>query len=342
MSVCKIDQIFDNEETKYELHLFQREDIRAYDSAVLDILLMDRTTNKNIILATNDYEQLGDFYRAEYEICFSLIKGTNTHVIQPRISKSRKYQNHRIKSKAEVFTPSWICNAQNNLIDTQWFGRENVFNIAFGKSWIVNSKKIEFPNIKSKKWTDYVDARRLEITCGEAPYLVSRYDTVTAKPIKVERRIGLLDRKLRIVNENTDTEKDWFDWVVRAYQSTYGYEYHGDSLFLARENLLYTFIDNLEYKFNRKPTIDELKEVATIISWNLWQMDGFTFTAPYSDVRAMKEYEQMIIFQDESKSKIVNRPKFCLIRDWQAYRWKKKSTIEYRSLLQDRNEVYIC
>ena len=27
-----------------------------------------------------------------------------------------------------MFTPSWVCNAQNNLIDDAWFGRKGVFN----------------------------------------------------------------------------------------------------------------------------------------------------------------------------------------------------------------------
>lgn len=47
---------------------------------------------------------------------------------------------------------------------------------------------------------------RLEISCGEAPYLVSRYDSVTGKTIKIKNRIGLLDRKLRIVSENIEEE----------------------------------------------------------------------------------------------------------------------------------------
>ena len=88
----------------------------------------------------------------------------------------------------------------------------------------------------------YVDAKRLEISCGEAPYLVSRYDTVTGKEITIEQRIGLLDRKLRVVGENTNTEEEWFKWTKRAYESTYGYEYQGDSLLIARENLLSTLL----------------------------------------------------------------------------------------------------
>ena len=52
-----------------------------------------------------------------------------------------------------------------------------------------------------------MDAQRLEISCGEAPYLVSRYDTVMGETIPISQRIGLLDRKLRVVSENTDTEE---------------------------------------------------------------------------------------------------------------------------------------
>lgn len=48
-----------------------------------------------------------------------------------------------------------------------------------------------------------MDARRIEISCGEAPYLVSRYDTVTGEFIELLSRIVLLDRKLRVVTENT-------------------------------------------------------------------------------------------------------------------------------------------
>ena len=109
---------------------------------------------------------------------------------------------------AEVFTPSWICNAQNNLIDEAWFGRKDVFNRELTTpdgqhTWKVNEAKITFP--EGKTWKDYVHDIRMEITCGEAPYLVSRYDTTTGCFIPVDRRIGLLDRKLRIISENTAT-----------------------------------------------------------------------------------------------------------------------------------------
>lgn len=173
----------------------------------------------------------------------------------------------------------------------------------------------------------------MEITCGEAPYLVSRYDTVTGKSIKIHNRIGLLDRKLRVINENVDDEKDWFMWVRKAYQSIYGYEYQGDNLLIARKNLLYTFIDNMMYKFDRQPTINELKRIAYIISWNIWQMDGLTYTAPYSEMKVQDEYEQLTLFSfSEEQGEICESNKNaipCIIRDW-----TNKCNLEYRSMLK--------
>lgn len=188
----------------------------------------------------------------------NLVTGNNTRIVQPRVFKSISEQAKRTKDKAEVFTPSWVCNEQNNLIDEAWFEKKDVFNVITSKSWTATKEKISFP--ANKTWHDYVNAKRMEISCGEAPYLVSRYDTVTGKEIAIEERIGLLDRKLRIVNENTENEEDWIKWTVRAYESTYGYEYQGDNILIARENLLYTFIEYMDYKFSHKPTNAQLKK----------------------------------------------------------------------------------
>ncbi len=187
---------------------------------------------------------------------------------------------HRVKDKAEVFTPSWICNRQNNLIDNAWFEKENVFNIEKEKSWHTVTKKITFPN--GKTWQDYVKANRMEISCGEAPYLCSRYDTVSGLWIELQDRIGVLDRKIRIINENTASKEEWLKWVKEAYKATYGFEWQGDSLLIARENLLFTFIDYYEGRFTESPDINTLTEMAKINSWNIFQMDGLKFVIPNS------------------------------------------------------------
>ncbi|WP_338949057.1 restriction endonuclease subunit M [Fusobacterium nucleatum] len=294
-----------------------------WSKKILEILLIDRTTNRNIIWGTDDYENLGKDYYSHFPILLHLITGENSNIIQPRVWKTKEKQGNRKKEKAEVFTPSWICNMQNNLVDNAWFGRENIFNIEKEKSWEVTENKINFPKKKNKTWQKYVDENRLEITCGEAPYLVSRYDTVSGKPIELNERIGILDRKMRIVNENTNNEKEWLKWSERAFQSTYGFEFQGDSLLIARENLLASYCDYIEYKLQREPTEFELLKIAKIISWNLWQMDGLTYTVPFQKV--IKPNEQITLFDYEKKEKNI----FCIIKDWRV-----RKNIVFKDLLK--------
>lgn len=288
-------------------------DIVSLDKKILEILLKDRTSKKNIIWATDDYIYLGENFSPKKEICIETITGAYGNIIQPRALKEKHEQTRRTKDKAEVFTPAWICNEQNNLVDECWFGRKNVFNIAKNKTWKTNTAKIQFPEKNKYKWYKYVDTKRLEISCGEAPYLVSRYDAVTGKMINLADRIGLLDRKLRIVNEHTKDLSTWYNWTKRAFQSVYGYEYQGDSLLLARENLLYTFIDNYKSKTNKPIPIKWLKEIATIISWNIWQMDGTTNMIPLYN----EEYQQMDLFGNIEQDNI-GQP--CIIKDWRGKR----------------------
>ena len=260
-----------------------------------DILLKDRTTEKNIIWAADDYQK----FKPTDEIIYDDIS-----LIKPRFEKVREEQKSRTKKRAEIFTPAWICNLQNNLIDEKYFGRANVFNTIEGQNWTPTTERISFDG---EKWQDYILQNRLEITCGEAPYLVSRYDAVTGKEIPLERRIGLLDRKFRIVNENTDSETEWIIWAIKAVQSCYGYEFQGDNLFLARQNIFLTFKEYFKNRFNEEPALETQKQVAEIISWNLWQMDGLNFKVPFAG-EAMDN-----LFCGSSQNEI-----FCKIKDWQT------------------------
>lgn len=305
-----------NEQQIYEMH-----------PELLRILLKDCTTNRTIIWGTNNYLSYGADYGERYPMHIDQITGTHAGIIQPRVAKSHEHKGARTKEMAEVFTPSWICNAQNNLVDQAWFERDVVFNRELDHHWETITDKISFPEDKSKKtWKAYVDERRLEITCGEAPYLVSRYDTVTGEAIEIKDRIGLLDRKLRIVGENTETEDEWLKWAERAVQSTYGFEFQGDSLLLARENILFTYSDYLEEALKRQPSIQELIKIAKIIAWNIWQMDGLTFTIPYEVPDEL--HRQMTLF--DQLEGVVEKPKAnCLIKDWRA-----KEIIEFRKLVE--------
>ena len=298
------------------------------DSRLLDILLKDNTTGSNILWATDNYEQFGLLYNSNKPILPYLITGKNGEIVKPRVKKSKSEQQLRLRGKAEVFTPSWVCNCQNNLIDDAWFGLKGVFNEESGKSWKTNLEPIDFSKTNGKTWLDYVADIRLEITCGEAPYLVSRYDTVTGNEIKISDRIGLLDRKLRVICENVNDKADWYNWAVKAFQSVYGYEWQGDNLLLARENILYTFIDYFKYKFNEEPSLQQLMEIAEIISWNIWQMDGLKFVIPNS---CINETEVQLSLLDAKPTGIVcegcakNRPHkhngiYCKIKNWETKR----------------------
>lgn len=254
---------------------------------VLITLLRDHTTGKNIFWATHDYEALGSGYDYHSEILPELITGEHGMVIRPRVLKSKENQIDRSKDMAEVFTPSWICNAQNNLVDDA------------------------LPNNMS--WQDYVRLTCLEITCGEAPYLVSRYDAATGEQIPLEKRIGLLDRKLRVVNENTTTKEEWIEWALIAYKNTYGYEWQGDNLLLSREALLYTFIDYYQANYSENPSEAIILRIAEIISWNLWQMDGLKYGIPDHEVK-----------EDLDESSLNNmffppapEERYCRIFDWE-------------------------
>ena len=303
-------------------------DISNYPVAnVLDLLLQDKSTKKNIIWATDTYEEIGEQFTDKVQMnANSLLRRKD--LIRPRIQKSQEAQTQRTRKKAEVFTPAWLCNRMNNHCDEDWFGRTGVFNIENeDNTWTVTEGKIEFP--KGKKWQHYVDSRRLEITCGEAPYLVSRYDVSTGRLIVPPiRRIGMLDRKLRIVNENTDTYDDWLKWVVRAFEASYGYEYQGDNVLIARINLLLTFVDYYEERWERQPDDKLLQQMANKIAWNIWQMDGLGDTVPLG--KPYEEFTQMTLFDafgidDESE----NLPEAVPCR---IFNWRSKSSLKFMDL----------
>lgn len=216
-------------------------------------------------------------------------------LILPRHKKSKEEQKKRVKSKAEVFTPTWVVNKQNNLIDDTVI-QENFFNSEAedGKTWIPTESPLVFP--EHYDWAKYVTDRRLEMCCGEAPYLVSRYDAASGTDIDVKdekgrfQRVGLLDRKLRVVSEMAETASEWHTGATAALKTTFGFEWQGDNLLLARLNFINTFFDYqkdfYETKGIKTPTKkkheETLLEVAEITSWQLWQMDGLKMVIPDS------------------------------------------------------------
>lgn len=309
-------------------------DLNTYPvSENLKALLKDKTTKKNIIFATSVYSSKGTPIKETEQITEEILKEFTQYEIQPRVLKNKEQQQERTRAKAEVFTPSWICNKMNNHCDEEWFGRKNVFNTEQEQGWLVNTEKVKFDT--EDGWKKYVDSKRLEITCGEAPYIVSRYDAATGELLEIRQRIGILDRKLRVVNENTYSETEWFRWVLRAYQSVYGYEFQGDSLLIARINLLITFVDYMQDRWGRVPTDVELRKIVNVIVWNLWQMDGISGMIPFG--KPKEEYHQFSLFDfvvaDESRKQDIEEPEevYCRIYDWRS-----EKSLTYKSMKEGR------
>lgn len=294
--------------------------------AVLDTLLKDKSTGKNIIWATDPPEELQTVMYEPVtdrsQITIQQLGLTHYEVVLPRMMKQTDTQQQRTRKKGEVFSPAWVCNKMNNALDADWFrglGAEESagqFTVELPQGWQTVETPVQFPACKGKTpaWVQYVQSRRLEVTCGEAPFLASRYDAATGEMIPVTRRIGILDRKLRVVSENAATEEEWRKYATHAVQSTYGYEYQGDNLLLARVNLLLTYAEHLQARWQRKPTKEELQPIANIISWNLWQMDGLHLSVPGG--KPQPEAEQLDLFSMFGAAEPQPPTVSCKVKNW--------------------------
>lgn len=301
-----------------------RENILRRIGRLLDILLMDRTTKKNIIWATDSYEHHGKEFLPKRNIAPELVTGKYGMLIQPRASKSRDEQRRRTKDRAEVFTPLKIVDQINRAVE------ESSQNIA--------------PN--GENWQAYVCELKLEITCGEAPFIASRYNPTshTRKLIKVENRVGFLDRKLKVVSNYCDKKNEWLHWAKEALKASYGYEWQGDNVLLARENLLYTLSDFYEDKFGQQPALSVKEEFAEIVSWNIFQMDGLRYVVPMSCHHENKVIPGALTLFGEIPDKVekfecegckYNRPDMHNGRYVKIMDWSKGKSMHFVDLVKE-------
>lgn len=229
---------------------------------LLEILLKDRTTDANIIWGTRSYETRGAAYDQKMPIMVDLITGEHGMLIQPRSAKSLVEQRYRTKEHAEVFTPLKVVQLMNDAFDE------------------FESSALEVDEF----WHAYVREPRLEVACGEAPFIVSRYDPSVefSLLVPIKDRVGFLDRKLQVVSNKCARVEDWIFWSKEAFKASYGYEWQGDNLLIGRENLLYSFIEHYREKFGEDPSLQQQEDIAEIVSWNLFQMDGLKCVIPMS------------------------------------------------------------
>ena len=173
--------------------------------------------------------------------------------VKPRAQKSDDEKSAR--SEAEIFTPpetvKFMVDAAEALIDSRW----------------------------------------LEVACGEAPFVTTRYDAESGEDIPAAERVGILDRKLRACPANVDK----FTWATEAVMSVYGYEISGDSLLIARDNVLSTAVE-----FVGEMSAAELENLAEIVARNFWLMDGLNVPEAQGSLFAANECK-VVDWRDDEK-----------------------------------------
>lgn len=211
----------------------------------------------------------------------------------PRALKSSELQKARTKANAEVFTPNWVVKKQNDEVERDFLNEDLETYIGY-------------------KW--------LEVACGEAPYMATRYNMETGKLIDLSDRVGFVDRKLARINNEIKDKAEWQRMVEKAYKSSYGFEWNGDSLLLARENLLYTYRDYYFEKWKEEPLYGLFENIAIIISYNVFQMDGLKYIIPLSEKREKVLEVQMSLFDEEEMEDkwIVKAGKRVKVMNWET------------------------
>ncbi len=170
-------------------------------AGLLDKLLRDMTMGRNVTFMTDGYG-----VPASETITAGAVRELD---VRTRTEKSVEAQAARTKAKAEVFTPAWLVNHMNNKCDEDWFGRPDVFNVEKEKDgkpdWDGNGHGVSFAGTPG--WQAYVKLKKLEITCGEAPFVTMRYDAATGARFEgrngCKKRMGFLDRKLKVAGIRT-------------------------------------------------------------------------------------------------------------------------------------------
>jgi hypothetical protein len=124
-----------------------------------------------------------------------------------------------------------------------------------------------------------------------------------------------------------DNSGEWFEAAKTAFMNTYAFEFHGDSLLIAREAMLVTFIENYKEKFGDEPLLKSVQYIADIISWNVWQMDGLKGVVPNScghktevSVNLFGQTKTNYNFCNgcQNDNMFKHNGTYCIIKDWSA------------------------
>lgn len=231
-------------------------ELMAMDESARKMLLSDLSYPGNILWATDEYAELGDGFAPDMEITMDCLEDPRFR-LRCRWEKEEEAKKGRTKRRAEVFTPRKVVRRMHDMLADE------------------NHEVLRGP------WRGMAARTYLEITCGEGPYIATRYDPEDGTLVPYAYRAGMLDRILHAVRmEEGDDPDAWLRGAVLAVYSQYGYELSGDSLLIARVNVFMSVVERYRDFFGLELGPERQRMLACIIACNLFQCDGLTSLEP--------------------------------------------------------------
>lgn len=251
---------------------------------IIDILLKERSFKRNL----NFVETIEEFSGDDEITCDIVLQ--DPPIILPQYMYAYDRKRNSAKKRGAVFTPQFaannmcevLCRAILNVPD-----EENIcaqiypINETDTREWITDT-------LPPEDCLNLIYKTCLDSCCGEGIFLTQRYHQNSGKPIEIPFRKGLLDRKLHVIKRALEKEEDlhelrFFSLAKIAFKTTYGFDLLGKSVYLTRKNLLETFVDFYQWIFAKDPENAMVEDIATILSYNIFQMNGLSHKVPLTN-----------------------------------------------------------
>ena len=131
-----------------ELVDVKEENLLLIDAEILNILLYDHSSKKNIIWATDNYKEYGNRFNFEDEITIDKITGNYRDVIKPRSKKSAE-EKAAEEAESKLRKPSKPKKRQLSNLSKHMNQLQNLLNKPLKKQLVLQSKPQKKPNRKS-------------------------------------------------------------------------------------------------------------------------------------------------------------------------------------------------
>lgn len=280
-------------------HFADADIIESLDSCcptrILVTLFKDCAAGRNIVWTDDECVEFGDGFIGDNGIAIEKITNFSSGAIKPHIAKKQGRRFERIMTRAGAIVPSWLFNRMNNSIDAVWLDMRDVSYVKNDVERNSGLKRIVFHEKSGRSGRVYVESHRPGITCGEASFAYSHYDTVTMDASPVGGRIGFSNRMLCVVSEKIGYCREWVRWAPAAPEASSGFEFQCCCLPTCI-NVFGTFWEHQRERWSAGMAEVETGQTVWILLWNILQLNGPICTMPANQ---MDIVVQFILFDYE-------------------------------------------